>query len=241
MSLTRTVLFDIDDTLFDHRYSSRVALRDLQDRDPSGLAQLDLDDLERTHLQILNSVHRGVLDGQLTIDEARKRRFGLLYDHYGLTLPAETDAIASRYRDIYQGSWRPTPGAHEVLRLLRSEGLHVGVVSNNVVSEQRMKLDILGLTSLIDTMTISEEAGAAKPDPKIYFVALERAGARAEETVMIGDAWENDVIGARRAGLRTIWFDHYRLGLPTDVPASEHPPRLLDLTDPALVLELVRS
>ena len=65
----------------------------------------------------------------------------------------------------------------------------------------------LGIFDYIDTYTISEEVGAAKPDPRIFHVALERAGVYADESVFIGDSWSNDVLGAQAVGIRPIWLN----------------------------------
>ena len=59
----------------------------------------------------------------------------------------------------------------------------------------------------MDVLVVSEEAGVAKPSPRIFEIALERVKVRAEDAVMVGDSWTNDVEGARAAGLRAIWFN----------------------------------
>ena len=56
-------------------------------------------------------------------------------------------------------------------------------------------------------LVVSEEAGVSKPHPRIFEIALERAGAAAAEAVMLGDSWTNDVEGARAAGIRAVWFN----------------------------------
>ena len=54
---------------------------------------------------------------------------------------------------------------------------------------------------------MSEEAGVSKPDPRIFRIALERLGCAAGEAVMVGDSWSADIVGARAAGIRAIWFN----------------------------------
>jgi putative hydrolase of the HAD superfamily len=63
---------------------------------------------------------------------------------------------------------------------------------------------------------VSEEAGVAKPDPKIFEIALDRLGVGALETVMVGDSWINDIAGAAAAGLRTVWFNRTDLERPAE-------------------------
>ncbi len=59
----------------------------------------------------------------------------------------------------------------------------------------------------MDFYLISAIFGAAKPDPKIFRAALEKANVKAEESVHVGDSLEDDVRGAYQAGIRAIWLD----------------------------------
>jgi len=98
------------------------------------------------------------------------------------------------------------PEVPEVLRALRSLGLHVGVVSNNT-DEIHGRLRDLGVDALFDAVTYSQEAGANKPSRPIFDLALRRAGCEPSETVHVGDAYESDVLGARAAGITPVLVD----------------------------------
>jgi putative hydrolase of the HAD superfamily len=102
--------------------------------------------------------------------------------------------------------WRFYDDVESALRLLRSRGLKIGVVSN---WDTRLKTisDGLGLTPLVDFIVISAEVGVRKPDPGIFRMALDRAGVRPEDALHVGDLLEEDVEGARRAGVRAVLID----------------------------------
>ena len=101
------------------------------------------------------------------------------------------------------GAWRCADGAGELLRTLRARGLRTGIVSN---FDHRLPalLGALGLAPLLDAVVLPGDAGAAKPDPGIFALALERLAMRAAEAVYVGDDADDDIAGARRAGLRAI-------------------------------------
>jgi FMN phosphatase YigB (HAD superfamily) len=82
------------------------------------------------------------------------------------------------------------------------------------VAEQKEKVVHFELDGLIDFLLVSEGVGVSKPDPRIFTLALDRASAEARETVMIGDSWENDVLGARNVGIAAIWFNRFRRSPP---------------------------
>jgi len=120
--------------------------------------------------------------------------------------------LARCYRQTYERVWQAVPGALALAAAIRDAGLKLVIVTNNVVSEQRLKVDRCGLAPLIDVLLASEEAGFLKPDPRIFEIALSRVNARADEAVMLGDAWATDIEGARAAGIRAVWLN--RRGLP---------------------------
>lgn len=233
--MLKAVLFDLDDTLYDHRHSSRTALAMLQKKLPAALGSVSLDELERVNLLILNEIHIEVLSGTIDVETARRKRFSQLLLQYDFTLTEEQLAeVSSVYREAYQQSWRAAIGAVELLTALREKGLKIGIISNNLVEEQMEKLRVCNLLDHIDSITISEEAGIAKPDPQIFRIALERLGCSAKEVVMIGDSWENDIAPARALGIRTIWFNSY--GVPSP---DENIPSVTTFSDVNVLMRLI--
>ena len=202
------VLFDLDDTLFDHRACTRAALADLRGRFPV-LRGVPAGAVDEEHGRLLEALHLEVLAGRMTVDEARVERFRQLLAFAGGTAHAGDAAdAAATYRSAYLAHWRPVEGALELLESLHGR-VSTGVVTNNVASEQRQKIAACGFGPLLDAVVISEEAGVTKPDPRIFRLALDRLGSPAAETVMIGDAWETDIAGARAAGIRPVWFNRF--------------------------------
>jgi putative hydrolase of the HAD superfamily len=99
--------------------------------------------------------------------------------------------------------FRPYPEVPAALRALRTGGARLVVVSNWDVSLHEA-LDETGLAPLVDAALSSAEAGARKPDPRIFARALGAVGVRAEDAVHVGDSFEYDVAGARAAGIEPV-------------------------------------
>jgi 5'-nucleotidase len=204
--IVRAVLFDLDDTLFDHRLCARTALAALHDAH-APLQTFPFGELERMHARFLEELHQRVLTRELQLDDARRERFRRLFAAAGMTVDADAVArAAATYREGYQKIRQPIAGAARLLALVK-ERARIGIVSNNLLEEQQDKLKHCGLREYVDVLVVSEEAGTSKPDPEIFNIALRRLGCRADETVMIGDSWAADVIGALEAGIRPIWFN----------------------------------
>jgi putative hydrolase of the HAD superfamily len=100
-------------------------------------------------------------------------------------------------------AWRAREGARAALAALRARGLRTAVVSN---FDQRLHriLAELGLSQLLDAVVLPGEARAAKPDPRIFALALARLGVAARDAVCVGDDRERDLAGARAAGVSAV-------------------------------------
>lgn len=212
----QAVLFDLDDTLFDHRRSSRAALAEVHRLHGRGTG---LDAFEREHTVSLEIMHLEVLAGRIGLDDARRERFRRVFSALGVSpSDADVDAAASAYRANYMTARRALDGAAELLLALRPHA-RIGIVTNNLLEEQRDKLEYCGLAEWVDVLIASEDVGVSKPDPGIFDLALERMGVTAADAVMVGDSWANDIAGAVNAGIRAIWFNPDRKPAPA-TPAA---------------------
>jgi putative hydrolase of the HAD superfamily len=100
----------------------------------------------------------------------------------------------------------PYPDAAGVLAELRGAGLRSAVVSNWDCSLPGVLAEV-GLGGAVDAVVVSAEVGTAKPDPRIFRVALERLRRAADESIAVGDSLETDVAGAQAAGIRAVLLD----------------------------------
>ena len=217
----RAVLFDLDDTLYDHRHSCRKGLTALKQK-YDFIRNVSLDALEKDYLNLLNEIHLSkVLTGIYTIDEARNERMRILFSKYnGNTSDRILNEARVIYSNAYMSSRRAVPGAKQLLKELK-EHVKIGIVSNNFLKEQLEKIKQVGLESYTDAVVVSEEVGVTKPNPEIFMLTLERLNCKANEAVMVGDSWEIDIIGAKNAGIRAVWFNRYGLTCPDASLAKE--------------------
>lgn len=91
-----------------------------------------------------------------------------------------------------------------VLQVLKA--LH-GVYRMGAVTNGNADVHHIGIGQYFDFVVTAAEAGAPKPDARIFHLALAKAGARAQDTVHVGDDPERDVIGAGAVGMRTVWIN----------------------------------
>ncbi len=126
----------------------------------------------------------------------------------GLSVPDELlSKIIGRLQQLYHGmAFVLFDDVLPTLKTLKEQKLTLGLLTN-------LNTDIdsicqkLGVSSYLDFTVTSGEAGADKPQPPIFLLALERAGVNPSEAVHVGDQYKLDVVGARKTGITPILID----------------------------------
>jgi putative hydrolase of the HAD superfamily len=106
------------------------------------------------------------------------------------------------------------------------------ICSNGFHEVQYKKLRSCGLQDYFDTIVLSEDAGANKPSPLFFDYALRQTKAQKETTLMIGDNFQTDILGAKRYGLDTAYFNRY-----PEYPAAE--PVTYEVTSLGQLMEIL--
>jgi putative hydrolase of the HAD superfamily len=101
------------------------------------------------------------------------------------------------------------PNAIETLKELEKEGYTMHIITNGFKEVQYIKLKNSGLINFFDVIVCSEDVGYNKPNPAIFKHALTKANASTTDSVMIGDDFEVDVLGALNYGMKGILFDPF--------------------------------
>lgn len=102
--------------------------------------------------------------------------------------------------------WVVYPETVDSLKRWQAKGIELGVLSN-FDSRLYTVLEVLGLSGFFQSITISSEVGAAKPDPQIFAAALQKHQCPATAAWHVGDSYQDDYEGARAAGLTGIWLN----------------------------------
>lgn len=139
-----------------------------------------------------------------TLTALRRRCAEVLWCELAVAAAIDIESLTETLLDSLR--FVPYPEVAGALADLRAAGLRIAVVSNWDCSLPGV-LSEVGLGGAVDTVVLSAEVGAAKPDPRIFAVALERLRRRAAEALFVGDSPETDVGGARAAGIRAVLLD----------------------------------
>ncbi|WP_441248161.1 HAD family hydrolase [Kitasatospora sp. McL0602] len=233
------VLFDLDGTLVDHDAAAEEAVA-ASFLSPFAPSSLERDRVVRRWRELEAWAMDRYLAGELTFHEQRRLRITRLADEFGLGAWSDekADDWFAQYLSRYEAAWQTYNDVTPALAVLTAEPrqLRLGVITNGDADQQRRKLQHVGLTSLLQHATISSEAGAAKPDAKIFRTACSELQLQPSQVVYVGDRLQTDAEAAIAAGLHGIWLDRRDIASVTSVP------RIRTLTELApLLTQLMRG
>ena len=199
-SLT-TLIFDLDGTLCRYQTGLEAGLLETFAREGSDDPPIAPEDYQEG----FGVEFDRAIDGEICRPEMefRTRIFLNLLkgDEYS---EEEIIELGLRFARIREDSLALYPDATELFKYL-SEKFKIGLLTNGPSNLQRRKIDALGIESWFDSIVVSGEHGLAKPDPKIFEIAMDKLNCSPEETVYIGNSLKYDVRGANNAGIPVVW------------------------------------
>ncbi len=202
MSSLRLITFDLDDTLWDVApvmNNAEALLREWLASNAARLGPVPIEHLWAIRTRLLD--REPMLRHRLS--ELRRRiLFHALLDAGYPQAEAESLAEAG-FQVFLEARHRVAlfPEVHPTLEIL-ADRFTLGVLTNGNADVRR-----LGLADYFRFALCAEELGVGKPDPTPFREALKRAGVEASAAIHIGDHPSDDIAGARRAGMRAIWFN----------------------------------
>lgn len=201
----RAVIFDLDDTLFDHSGSVRTALANWLPQVPA----TDLPQLTRAWFDLEHVHYESWRAGHISFDEQRRRRVRDFWPHLGHQLAPDDDldALFASYLIHYKDAWQAFDDARPALVELNRLGYLTAVLTNGATAQQNAKVDRTGLRAQLTAVITSEELGVAKPDPRSYLSTCEHLGVEPSRALHVGDRYDLDVLSARAAGLQAVHLD----------------------------------
>ena len=201
------IFFDLDRTLWDFDAAAEVAFERIYEQ--YNLKSLGIPSAHEFH-EVYHPLNERLWElyreDKITKADLNRTRFLKPLEHYGIHDVELADHLSEDY--VY---WSPrivrlVPGTMELLEYLKPK-YHLHLITNGFEEVQDTKLTLSGMKPYFENLTVSEEVGVKKPNPKIFQYALRKAHATAEESLMIGDEMDVDIDGARAAGIDTVLFN----------------------------------
>ena len=207
MKKYKHIFIDLDRTLWDFEKNAQEAYSDIyRNHNLRQLGVNTIEDFTQNYLHHNNILWALYRDGKIEKNYLKSRRFELTLLDFGIDDPKLAEKIGLDYITISPQKTNLFPHTHEALIYL-SKKYPLHIITNGFEEVQDSKLKNSRLDQYFKHVITSEDAGCKKPTRCIFDFALKTAGASAGESVMIGDDFDVDIIGATGVGMDAIFFN----------------------------------
>ena len=201
--MIKTVIFDIDNTLYDYDACHATGYEALADCacELYGLSRADFDRLYPESMAVIKE-----RVGDRAPIHSRALRLQVFQELIGVHNYTQVVQLYRAYWEPFFAEIKPFPDVIRYLQLLKQRGIRTGVGTDMTALMQIRKLSVLGMDDLIDFVVTSEEAGAEKPGEAFFKLCCAKALAPAKDCLFIGDNMRKDVNGALACGMNAVHF-----------------------------------
>lgn len=219
MANYRHLFFDLDHTLWDFEANSRLTLSELYAQ--MGLRDRGVDDFDLFHKNYL--VHNDKLwdryrKGFIKTEELRWKRMWLTLLDFKIGDEKLAREMGAVFLELLPTRRLLFPYTLEILSYLKGKNYQLHLITNGFEKTQHAKLQHSGLDGFFGEVITSEGSNSLKPHKAIFDFALQKTGAKAAESIMLGDDLDVDIAGARGAGLDQVYVNHLNKPLPEVQP-----------------------
>lgn len=202
------IYFDLDRTIWDFDKNAEETFHDIYNKYNLEKIFSNFDNFYNSYVKHNERLWKEYREGKIKKAILSYKRFSLTLEDFGVNDEELAKQIAHDYITISPTKKRLFPFAHETLDYLHKK-YKLYIITNGFNEVQFTKLKNSELDQYFTKIFTSEDAGAQKPNPKIFENAIKSANARKLESIMIGDDLEADILGAKKYGLDQIYFNPF--------------------------------
>lgn len=226
--MIKTVIFDIDNTLYSYDQAHAVAFQALLNYAERELG-IPPEEFRLLHQRTNQELKERM--GNCAAIHNRLIRYQNMLESKHLPLDPHVLVMNDLYWNTLLEAAQPSPGALETMRRLKAMDIAIGVGTDMTARLQFQKLTRLGLLPYVDFLVSSEEAQAEKPAAVLFNRCVEKAGVKAKECLFVGDSLKKDVQGPNAAGLHAVWYCPEGVPPKAEVPWISSLEQLISLID----------
>lgn len=202
----KSLFIDLDDTLWDTYHNNKECLKELYADYDMGRQYASFEAFFSIYMPNNIDLWAKYRNGEINRQTLIIERFRYVFRPLGIDDPKEILKINDQFLQRTTLQTRLIPGALELLEYLRPK-YRLFILSNGFREVQALKLQNSGLAPFFERLILSEDACIQKPHKGIFDYALINTNSRRAESLMIGDSWDADILGAHNSRIAQIWYN----------------------------------
>lgn len=227
----KSLFFDLDNTLWDFEKNSLEALRQTFLKYNLHARVSNFEGFHQLYSRINENYWKDYRNKLISKQQLTSRRFQDTFDSFTLN-GIDAAQFNEDYLRIMPGYNILIDGAVDLLNYLQGKGYKMYIITNGFHEVQHNKLEVSGLIKYFDRVFISEDIKAPKPNREIFEYALKSSNSSKKFSLMIGDSWESDIMGAINFGMDQVYYspnDKVKLSLGEKTGTSISKPRTIKI------------
>lgn len=220
--MIKTILVDLDDTLWATQQNNKEALRELYHHYGWERAYPSFDQLFAVYAPYNEWLWQEYRHNRISKQQLTRERFQHFLEPLGQKSDEEIMEMNAFFLERSAVKSGVIEGAHALLRELK-ELYKIVVVSNGFKEVQQRKINSAQLGEFIDYIILSEDIGISKPHKGIFDYALSSSHTRRSEAIFLGDSWDADILGCQNSGITAIWLNPAQTPPPTPLSSLRYP------------------
>jgi putative hydrolase of the HAD superfamily len=202
------IFFDLDHTLWDFDKNSYEAMGESFDNLKIGdFLGVDYASFDSVYKKINQKYWERFRNGFVSREDLRWKRMQSTFLEFKKYDDDLSKKLGESYLEILPSKTHLFAGAIEVLSYCRDKEYELHLITNGFEATQQKKIKQSGIDHFFDIMISSEVAMAPKPKPQIFEYAMQKTNASADKSLMIGDHFDVDILGAKGVGMDQVYFN----------------------------------
>ena len=201
--LVKSIFFDLDHTLWDFEKNSELSFKKIFKK---YTITINFEKFIEAYIPINFKYWKLYRNGEISKEFLRYNRLKEVFNLFDYEIDDKIiDKISHDYIEFLPENNKLMDGAIEILEYLKPK-YRLFIITNGFREVQDKKLKNSKIKHYFEAIYDSESVGVKKPDPKIFKHALKDSGSNANESLMVGDNYEADVLGAKKLRINTLHF-----------------------------------
>lgn len=226
------IFWDLDHTIWDYKTNARITIFELYEKHSINKSTSHSPDIfHKTYCKHNDLAWENYRNGIIDKAVLRQRRFKDTFIELGMEPEGMYQLFETEFVEICPTKGNLMPGALDALNHFHPK-FEQHIITNGFKETQGVKIQTSGIHHFFKTLTNSEDAGVQKPHPEIFKIALKSAGATTENSLMIGDNYEADILGAHNLGMKCIFYN------PESVDINNMPENIIVIKELGELVEL---